>query len=179
MSIFWLKLKCFFSMLYSDIRDYSHYRYVMCDRTPYRIEEKYVRTLTGRVCKRLNQEGMIRNLLGTRQNVLVQVALDDHCATVSFFETLHMSDLDKIADVQKRMRMLLVDGGKRIGMQGIFRYIYRSKYLDYAHNHDRRIFDPQEPLLVLQPAHWEDEDIFGTIHFKADEIPELHGTRPY
>lgn len=179
MSIFWLKLKCFFSMLFSDIRDYTHYRYVMCDRSPYRIEEKYVRTLTGRVCKHLNQEGMIRNLLGSWQNVLVQVALDDHCATVSIFETMHTRDLDKIADVQKRMRMSLVDGGKRTGTLGIFRYIYRSHYLDYAHNHEQRIFDPQEPLLILQPAHWQDEDVFGTIHFKTEDSFGLTAGRPY
>lgn len=162
MSTFWLKVKCFFSMMLKDVRNEAHYRLVMSSRSRYEIDESAVDRLACRLRVFLNDEGMIHNLLGRRENVVVLVAIDDHCATLSFFDSV--TTLQVVGPYFDSWLSLVVDC-RRDALRGVFRFVYRNGQLDPAERHGGRYFDPKKPKLVLQPSHWDEEEIFGKIPF--------------
>lgn len=166
-----LKIKCLFSGLFSDILPMSARDNVLKDRTDFRIEDRYVRSMAGRIRAAMVRDGMIKNLLGKSNGIMVEVALDHQYAIVSFFETTTIRQLDSIEDVQRRMRMEIVNQ-PNLGRSGVFRYIHSSLLPDHAHHHPELIFDPTKPLLVLQPTHWAEIDIFGPIRYESETMPK-------
>lgn len=162
MVTFWLKVKCFFSMVLRDVRTVAHYRKVMASRHRFEIEKSAIDRLTSRLRVFLESEGMVRNILGSRENVVVQVALDDQCATLAFFDSVTTRD---VVSPHFDTSLTQVVDCRRDALRGVFRYVYRNGQLEVADRHGGRYFDSKKPKLVLQPSHWDEEEIFGNIPF--------------
>lgn len=167
MTSFILRIKCFFSGVFRDIRTADHRNYLMLSREPFRLEERYVRAMARNIRQAIVDDRLIKNLLGDRRFIMVEIAIDEDYVTVSFFKTLPSRMVEEIKDVEERSKYHPVHQ-KNISITGIFRYIYDAGYLEYTHLHESRAFNSTQPCLVLQPRLWEEMELLGTFHFEPN-----------